>query len=311
MGPTVAKIPTRVTVIRGDADVADKVLLALAAQEEAPRWAVLTAADDGPGRTRGMRSEGGSGLVRMPLPGGCPCCAGAVALRTAMIHVLARGPWGRIVLLPTLQADLVRLADNLRSPVLESHLWLADLIVAGSIAMGAEGTLAGAGAYYRSAHEALKAWPPADPFDWQLDLQARIEGLSLARRRLCPPPAVQVPVDARCRIDRIWPGELRFDRRALVNRLAALDMDAAVAGIAFAGRTAREWYHWASVDRTMGGGLTETVVDWRQDSRLSVWLVAPEDRPRIEAAIDLAVSPQRLASDSTLIGAGGTPIGTC
>lgn len=86
-----------------------------------------------------------------------------------------------------------------------------------------------------------------------------------------------------------WPAVQRFDRTAVADWLARLECEPAIAGVAFIGRTERQWLGWRP-------GQTELPVTWRADSRLAI---------RIRPSISLSIGQAVAAGGDGLEGSGG------
>lgn len=119
---------------------ADKTVLLrrwLAARPAGERWALLlNRADAGGFRASlpGGRSDAdaafANGLVADAIErvGGCACCAGRLAFESALLRLLRRGPWDRLLIELDGSGDPARFVDLLRSGVAGRHLRLDEVV---------------------------------------------------------------------------------------------------------------------------------------------------------------------------------------
>ncbi|TXL64691.1 GTP-binding protein [Zeimonas arvi] len=113
----------------------------LAAMPAGERWGLLlNRADAGGFRARlpGGRGDAGPGAgaaADLGAPpgavetvGGCACCAGKLAFETALVRLLRRGPWNRLLIELDGAGDPPRFVDLLRAGVAGRHLRLDEVV---------------------------------------------------------------------------------------------------------------------------------------------------------------------------------------
>lgn len=113
----------------------------LAAKPAGERWGLLlNRADAGGVRARlpGGRGDAGLGAgaaadlgiapADVETVGGCACCAGKLAFETALVRLLRRGPWNRLLIALDGAGDPPRFVDLLRAGVAGRHLRLDEVV---------------------------------------------------------------------------------------------------------------------------------------------------------------------------------------
>lgn len=105
----------------------------LAAKPAGERWALLrNQADAGGFRVRlpGGRADAGDGFEADAIEtiGGCACCSGRLAFETALVRLLRRGPWSRLLIELDDSGDPARFVDLLRAGAAGRHLRLDDVV---------------------------------------------------------------------------------------------------------------------------------------------------------------------------------------
>ena len=114
----------------------------LAAKPAGERWGLLLNRADGggfrarlpggrgdPGLGAGAAADLGSAPGAVETVGGCACCAGKLAFETALVRLLRRGPWNRLLIELDGAGDPPRFVDLLRAGAADRHLRL-DAVVA-------------------------------------------------------------------------------------------------------------------------------------------------------------------------------------
>jgi hypothetical protein len=290
--------PAPLTLVVGvPADAAQRALARwLADRPGEERWAVLANAGSCPLPGQGDR------VGFFELPAACPCCAAALALRSAFGRVQRAGPWQRLFLLLPAAAHAAASVDALRTG-LSAHAFRLDSVIAlvdarrppawlDAAAGGSEAARALAeiatlvvvdgdsesqrGRLARLlADGALGARPV-------LHAQAGVPGWDVAQGAASLPPGPGVLR---------WPSEAIFDRARLQRVLAGLD--SREPGLAMRGvfRTARDWYRWDP-----GDSRPWAPTHWRLDSRLKCALTDTKIITNIDVSVAATIELARSAT---------------
>lgn len=105
----------------------------LAAKPAGERWALLLNRPDAAGlrvRLPGGRADAGDGFAADAIEtiGGCACCSGRLAFETALLRLLRRGPWSRLLIELDGSGDPARFVDLLRAGAARRHLRLDEVV---------------------------------------------------------------------------------------------------------------------------------------------------------------------------------------
>lgn len=113
----------------------------LAAKPAGERWGLLLNRADGggfrarlpggrgdPGLGAGAAADLGSAPDAVETVGGCACCAGKLAFETALVRLLRRGPWNRLLIELDGAGDPPRFVDLLRAGAAGRHLRLDEVV---------------------------------------------------------------------------------------------------------------------------------------------------------------------------------------
>jgi G3E family GTPase len=321
--PTPIAVDTRIAVhlITGLAGEAKRRLLSgwLAARPPGERWGVLV--DGLPGDLQQelvsahSHAEADQNLLVMGLMGGCACCVGGPAFTASLTRLLRQGPWDRLFIEVSPQAQGSALVDRLRAPPLAAQLWVAPVTLVVDLHISLPYMDKSRSGYSQSqenlalarcvvisrAHQAevldevpgalLAHLSQASP--WPRRVQVSADGtvpLSwLDSTDVDPPDALADPQACELR----WPPECCFDRRQLREVLSGLSAHAQAQGVGLLEvrgvfRTARAWYAW----QQRGDAVDWRETAWRHDSRLAVLADGPRAPTLLQERLQSAIAPE-------------------
>lgn len=254
------------------------------------RWAVL--ADAG---ARPVVRQG-EAVGFFELPAVCPCCAGALALRSAFARVQRAGPWQRIFLLLPAAAHAATSVDALRAglaacaPRLEAVVALVD---ARRPAPWLDPAAPGSEAARALAEIATLVVVDGESAAQRAPLASRLAEGPLGARPVVQADAampgwevVHAAAGAAPRPGVVcWPPEAVFHRTSLRSALAGLR--AREPGLPMRGvfRTARDWYRWNPDDPQPW-----VTTHWRLDSRFECALTDVENLERMTSSLAAALA---------------------